>query len=102
MPKFLKVGVECFLRLLLEYASGDPVVQVRGRPGVDIVQVTVGRLSFSLDDAGEVVGAGFVIALLHLGRDLVVRLRDEILRRTGLGSVAIGAKRKDLGHELFI
>ena len=63
------------------------LVKIFGGAGVDVVgfftggqevlRFRVAGFVFAEDDADEVVGAGFVVALLHRGGDLVVGLGDD-------------------------
>ena len=104
----LGVAVEGGLGLFGEDAFGAPVLQVLGGAGVAVVRLLAGGkellrlgvagLVLAQDDADEVVGAALVVALLHLGRDLVVGLGDDVLHADAGGVVAEGAEGIDAGH----
>ena len=66
--------------------------------GEELLRLGVAGLVLAEDDADEVVGAGLVVALLHLRGDLVVGLGDDVLHVDAGGVVAEGAEGIDAGH----
>ena len=66
--------------------------------GQEVLRLGVAGLVLAEDDADEVVGAALVVALLHVGRDLVVGLGDDVLHADAGGVVAKCAKGIDAGH----
>ncbi len=76
----------------------DPIVQVAGGAGVNIVGLGIGGERPPANDVRQVVRAEREVPLLHLRGDLVVRLRDQAIRLPGGGRIAVSAKGKDLGH----
>jgi len=79
-----------------------PVVEVLGGSGVDVVVVVVTGLVFAQNDTDEVVGAGFVVALLHGRGYLVVRLGDYCLHFDAGGVVTEGAEGVETGHAVLV
>src|SRR3984885_8916732 len=80
---------------MFQDAVADPILKKAGGPGVRTVSFAVlGRL-FTKDYANQIVRAQGEIPRLHVRRDLVVRLRYQVLYRPGLCAVAIGLKRED-------
>ncbi len=63
---------------------------------------SVAGLVFAEDDADEVVGAGFVVALLHGRGDLVVGLGDDVLHVDAGGVVTEGAEGVEAGHAVLL
>ncbi len=84
----LGVAVEGGLGLFAEDVFFAPGFEGLGGAGVDVVGLLAGGEEvlgfgvagevFAEDDADEVVGAGVVVALLHLRGDLVVGLGDDV------------------------
>ena len=87
--EFLEVGVEAGRGVLRQNAVANPIVQMLGRAGVDVVGVVVGREALAQDHAHQIVGAGREILGLHLGTDLVVGLREQLRRIASLRGVAV-------------
>ena len=96
--EFLEVRKNAGLGIAGQHAGGDPVFQMLRGTGVRIVRLGIRRSAFAQDDAHQVVRAEREIALLHRRRDLVVRLGDEMVQRSGLCRVSKRLKRVDLSH----
>lgn len=96
----LGVAVEGGLGLFGEDAVFAPVAEGMGGAGVDVLLLAVVGLVLAEDDADEVVGAGFVVALLHGRGDLVVGLGDNVFHVDAGGIVTEGAEGIDAGHAL--
>ena len=105
----LGVAVEGGLGLFARgCSSARQALRVFGGAGVDVVGLLAGGeellrlgvagLVFAEDDADEVVGAALVVALLHLGRDLVVGLGDDVFHVDAGGVVTECAEGIDAGH----
>ena len=97
----LGVAVEGGLGLFGEDVLLAPVAEGLGGAGVDVLLVGVGGELLAEDDADEVVGAGFVVALLHGRGDLVVGLGDDVFHVDAGGVVTKGAEGVDAGHAFW-
>ena len=69
--------------------------------GEEVLRLGVAGEVFAEDDTDEVVGAGVVVALLHLGGDLVVGLGDDVFHLDAGGVVTEGAEGIDASHADF-
>ena len=108
----LGVAVEGWFGLFAEDAVLAPVFEGFGGAGVDVVGLLAGGQEllglgvagevFAEDDADEVVGAGVVVALLHLRGDLVVGLGDDVFHLDASGVVTEGAEGVDASHAVGI
>ena len=104
----LRVAVERGLGLLGQDPLPAPLAQPLRRARVDVVRLRacgqkllglgVVRLMLAQNDAHQVVRTRLVVALLHLGGDLVVGLGDHVLHPDAAGVVAKCAERIDAGH----
>ena len=99
MLELLEVGVEGGRCILRQDAIADPRFEVRRGARVDIIRVVVTRLLTAFCQTNEIVGAGVVVFLLQIRRDLVIRLRDEVLDRPRLLGVAEGREGEDVRHK---
>ena len=68
--------------------------------GEEVLRIGVAGLVFAENDADEVVGAGFVVALLHGRSDLVVGLGEDVFHVDAGGVVTEGAEGVETGHAL--
>jgi len=95
--KFLGVGIEHGVGVLEEDGVLAPLGKHRRGAAIDVLAVIAG-FALPQNDAHQVVRTGRVIALLHLRRDLVVRLGDDIRQPHPGGVVAQGGEGEDPGH----
>src|SRR4029077_10703070 len=72
----LGIGINRWNGVVAQDSACAPIAKMLGSAGVYIVLCIFLGFAATEDNAYEVVRAGRVIALLHLRRDLVVRLRD--------------------------
>ena len=108
----LGVAVEGWFGLFAEDVVLAPVFEGLGGAGVDVVGLLAGGEEvlglgvagevFAEDDADEVVGAGVVVALLHLRGDLVVGLGDDVFHMDAGDVVAECAEGVDTGHAVGV
>ena len=96
----LKVGIEAGLGILRQDVVLDPSVEQLARPSIDIGRFVVAGLFNTLNQPHEVVRTRRKVLLAKIVGNLVVGLRDEVGRVAGLGGVAVGLERVDLGHEV--
>ncbi len=104
----LGVAVDGWLGLFGEDVVAAPLVECVGGTGVDVVGLFasgeevlwfgVAGLVLAEDDADEIVGAGFVVALLHGRGDLVVGLGDDVFHVDAGWVVTEGAEGVKTGH----
>ena len=97
--ELLEVRVDPGLGVARQNARRDPVVQIRRGARVNVVGVGIPGLALAEDDSYEIVRARREILLLHLRRNLVIRLRDDMRQRTGFICVTEGVKRKYAGQD---
>ena len=93
--KPLKIRENTGLTLMFQNAAADPILKECGGASVGVVAFVVRGRPLAQDDANQIVRAQRKIPRLHARRDLVVRLRNEVLYGAGLRAVAIGLKRPD-------
>ncbi len=94
----LRVEIDGRLRVLLENASRAPIVQILRRPRIDVEGIGVGFAVTAQNDPHQIVGAFFVVLALHLRRDLVVGLGDNVFQADLVWIIAKGLKGKNLCH----
>jgi hypothetical protein len=98
--ELLRIGEDTWLPLLRQDAGFPPGGKVAGSLRIQVAAL-VKQLRQPQNDANQIVGTALVIGLLHGRRDLVVGLRDHVLR-VHLGRViAQRAKGIDTGHRLL-
>src|SRR6185437_8451916 len=91
--KALRIGEDRRIVVGLENALVAPLTKVSRRACVDVVHARlIKEFRQPEDNAHEVVGASSVVDLLHRGRDLVVRLGDDVFDANSGGIVARGVE----------
>ena len=96
--KALNIEVDGGLGVLQEDALAAPVPKKLRRTGVPVFARMVAGVLFAQDDAHQVLRAGSVVAILHLRRDLVVGLGDDLWNRDPGRVITKGAKGLNVGH----
>ena len=96
--EFLEIRVKAWLGLARQDALIDPLVQMARGARVDIVGGGIRVLALAENDAYEVVRTQRQVTRPHGRRDLVVRLRNQLLEWTGFRSIAIGLEGKNCCH----
>ena len=96
--KALNIEVERGLGVLQEDALPPPVPKKLCRTGVPVFSAVVAGVLFAQDNANQVLWARSIVGVLHLGRDLVVGLGDDLWNRDPGWVVTKGAKGLNVGH----
>ena len=91
--ELLEVRIDARFRVAREHAGGDPVVQMRGGAGVDVLGRGVLGLALAEDHPHEIVRTDREVSCLHCRGDLVVRLGDDVPQRAGFFCVSKGVER---------
>src|SRR5437660_2051110 len=94
----LRIGIERRLRIFEENALAPPIPKKACGPGVDVVAFAAG-LAFAKHDAYQVIGAGRVVAFLHLRSNLVVGLCNRLRNLDPERVITQGAKRCEISHD---
>jgi len=98
----LGIDVDCGCRVAHQDTFGDPFFELAGCSGVDVALGSVAKRGFALFDSDEVIRAPRGILFLHLGRDLVVGLRENFFQVYPGGVEAIGAERENFCHGAIV
>src|ERR1700730_16090303 len=98
--KFLGVSVEGWRGVLDHDTFLNPVVHCSSGTRVDIVASIVGGKRASLFHGNQIVRISGIVFTLHFGRNFVVRLGENLLKRHSFWVVTKSAKGLKLGHEV--
>src|SRR5487761_54013 len=86
---FLKVGIETELVFRRQNAIPDPALKVIRGARIDVILSIIVRGFASANNAGEIVRAKIVVARLHRGRNLVIRLGDDVRKAANLRGIVM-------------
>lgn len=96
--KFLRVSIERGCGVLNDDVLCFPILEGRSSARIDIVTWRIGGELLPFFDGDEVVRVGVVVLLLHLRRNLVIRLGKNFLKRSDVRVESKCAEWEDLSH----
>src|SRR5579864_5128651 len=98
-PESLGISVNRGLRVLQKYALRCPLGKEVCGASIGIVLQPITGIPLAEDNSYEVVRIGSVVAVLHLGCNLVVGLGSDLGQRNPSRIIAKRAEWCDMGHE---
>jgi Ca-activated chloride channel homolog len=96
----LAIAIKRWLSILQKDGLAAPVGKESCGPDVRVIGRAISGKPLAQNNSDQVIGARGVIALLHLGSDLVVRLGNGLRDRNPSGIIAKRAERLNMSHFL--